>query len=98
MAAQIPQWSANNISSPAMAYVSCEVGASILGGFKSLYIGIAGNVLLYSFESSVSNGVITSPVTTLFVGLASGTYLNCLGLAVGTSGSGTTAGSLVALK
>ena len=93
------QWSAGNITSPSMAYVSVAVGASLVGGFKALYVGAAGDVLVYSFESTVNSvGVITTPVTTLFVGVQAGTVLPVCGLAVGTSGSGTTAGSLVALK
>ena len=94
------QWSANNITSPSMAYASVAVGASLVGGFKALFIGSAGDALIYSFECSVdSSGVITgTPVTTLFVGLQAGTILPVCGLAVGTTASGTTAGSLVALK
>lgn len=82
-----------------MQFVSLAVGASLVGGFKALFVGSAGNVLVYSFDCSVStNGTITgTPSTTLFVGVAAGTILPVMGLAVGTTGSGTTADALVAL-
>lgn len=93
-------FSAANITSPSMAYVSVAVGASLVGGFKALFVGSAGDLLIYSFDCSVnSSGVITgTPVTTLFVGVQAGTILPVMGLAVGTTASGTNAGSLVALK
>lgn len=93
------KWSANNITSPSMSFVSLAVGASLLGGFKALFVGTAGNVLVYSFDCSVStDGTIKGTTsTTLFVGVQAGTILPIMGLAVGTTGSGTTADSLVAL-
>ncbi len=93
------QWAAANITSPSMAYVSVAVGASLVGGFKALYVGDAGNVLVYSFESTLNSaGNISTGVSTLFANVAAGTILPVMGLAIGTTASGTSAGSLVALK
>lgn len=92
------KWSAPNITAPGMTYASIAVGASVVGGFRAIYVGSAGNLLLYSFDSTVNEaGAIVTPVTTLFVGLQAGTILPCMGLAVGTTASGTTAGSLVTI-
>ncbi len=93
------KWNANNITSPGMQYVSLAVGASLVGGFKALFIGSAGNVLLYSFDCSVnSSGVITgTPSTTLFVNCQAGSILPLMGLAIGTTNSGTTADAIVAI-
>src|SRR5678815_4119686 len=91
------KWAAPTITAPAMAYVSVAPGTSILGGFKALYVGVAGDILVYSFESTLVNNVISVPVTTLFVGAQVGSILPIMGLAVGTTASGTTANSLVAL-
>ncbi len=81
-------WSANNITSPAMDFASIAVGASMVGGFKALFVGSAGDIVVHNFSG---NGV-------LFVGIQAGTILPVMGLAVGTTASGTNAGSLVALK
>lgn len=91
------KWSAPNITAPAMSYVSVAVATSIVGGFKALYVGATGDILIYSFESVVVNNVISVPVTTLFVNAQAGSILPIMGLAIGASASGTTAGNLVAL-
>lgn len=92
------KWSSPNITAPAMAYVSISPGNSILGGFKALYVGGTGNILLYSFESVInSTGSITNESTTLFVNAQAGSILPLMGLAIGTTASGTTATDLVAL-
>ena len=84
------QWSAANITSPAMdfAVVTVSVGATMIGGFKALYVGSAGDVLITNFSGN----------TALFVGVLAGTILPILGIRVGTTASGTTANSIVALK
>lgn len=83
------KWSASNITSPAMDFATIAAdGVSIAGGFKALYVGAAGDVRIYGFGSNA--------VT--FVGVAAGTILPIMGIAVATTASGTTAGSLVALK
>lgn len=92
------KWSAPNITAPAMAYASVAVGASVVGGFKALYVGTAGDVLIYSFESTLNTaGNISVGATTLFKNAQAGSVLPIMGLAVGTTASGTTANDLVAL-
>ena len=94
------KWSPGTNTAPAMAYVSVEVGASMIGGFRALYVGVTGNILLYSFDNDVNaaGALLTSTFTTLFVAAQAGSILPLMGLAIGTTASGTTAGSLVALK
>lgn len=82
------KWSAANITSPAMDFESIAVGASMTGGFKALFVGSAGDIVIHGFGSNA----------VLFVGVQAGTILPVMGRAVGTTASGTNAGSLVALK
>lgn len=98
MAQPIPKWSAATITAPGYDYATLSAGASVLGGFRALYIGQAGDILLYTFKSSVnSTGSITSADTVLVSNLQAGSILPLQGIAVGTTASGTTAGSLIAV-
>ena len=77
-------------TSPAITYTAVVPSdtVDILGGFRSLYIGAAGNLVLISFDD------VPTPIT--FVGLLAGTILPVIGKRV--NATGTTAGSIVALK
>ncbi len=83
------KWAASNITSPSMSFAAIAVGASVVGGFKAVFVGSAGDLVVHSFDGSAAGA--------LFVGVQAGTILPVMGLAIGTTASGTTAGSLVAL-
>ena len=90
MVATPNNWSASNITAPAMDFVAVSVAdaSTIPGGFKALYIGGAGDVTLTNFSGNVAT----------FVGLTAGTILPVMGIRVQATASGTTATGIIALK
>ena len=83
------KWSSPNITAPANSFAAIAVGASLVGGFKAIYVGSAGDLVVHSFDGGGA--------AALFVGVQAGTILPVMGIAIGTTASGTNAGSLVAL-
>lgn len=81
-------WNLNTITSPALGAVAVTPSdtVNIVGGFKSLYIGGAGNVTLVTYNDEV--------VT--FVGLLAGSILPVVGYRV--NATATTATNLVGLR
>lgn len=82
------QWTSNNVTSPAYDFASVTPGTPITGGFKALWIGVAGNVGITNFNGT----------SVVFIGVPAGSILPIMGLTVITTASGTTAESIIALK
>jgi hypothetical protein len=75
----------NNVA-PGYNFIPVTVG-SVTGGFRALYVGTLGDVLITGFDD----------VSATFTNVQSGTMLPVIGKAIGTTASGTTAVGLVAI-
>lgn len=76
----------NNVA-PAYNFVNVSVGASLVGGFRALYIGTAGDLVITGFDD----------VSATFTGILAGTILPVMGKAIGTTASGSSAAGLIAI-
>lgn len=81
-------WSASNISSPAYIYkaITPSDSVNVVGLFKSIYVGGAGNAAVVAMDDTV--------VT--FVGLVAGSIIPIIGKRINSTN--TTATFLVALQ
>jgi hypothetical protein len=81
-------WNLNTITSPALSATALSPSdtVNLTSGFKSLYVGGAGDITLVTY----SDEVVT------FVGVLAGSILPVVGYRVNSTG--TTATSIVALR